>query len=217
MSIVSVIRSDTLRASQSNKEVDRMSETQSSFSAVNSDFSRLIYKTFCSKSVINKKIYRESSASFVESELHHELIKNLSHYELLYSHIGYKLTHDSQGEYFYIKSLGEVDEFDEGFDETSLKIMAILSLIAKIATNRQQSLATLGEPVQGITSSDLELIDNDHEMLNIVRALKFKNAFEALELLKRTGFAFKVFSNRHVLSKGAMVMIDSLIDHYKSN
>lgn len=193
-----------------------MLEDTSSFARVNSENSRQIYKLFCSKCVINKKIYRESSASFAENNLYNEIIENLMHYELLYLHIGYKLTHDSQGEYFYIKALGEIDEIDDSFDESSLKIMAILSLFAKIATQRQQSLATLGDPIQGIANADLELIDNHEDMLNIIQALKLKNASEALELLKKSGFAFKVLSNRHVLSKGAMVMIETLIEHFKS-
>lgn len=192
-----------------------MSEPILSFTVADSEKSRQIYKLFCSKSVINKKIYQESKASFIEHGLYGELIENLAHYENLYFHIGYRLTHDSQGEYFYIKSLNDSDDADESFDEASLKIMAILTLFARIATQRQQALSTLGEAIQGVTSSDLELIDNNDEMLNIIKALKLKNASDALELLKKNGFAFKVLSNRHVLSKGAMVMIETIIEHFK--
>lgn len=186
-----------------------------SFATVNSELSRQIYKSFCSKCVINKKIYKESSAGFVENPQYLELVENMQHYELLYVHIGYRLTHDSLGEYFYIKVLDENEENDESFDETSLKIMAILSLFAKIATQRQQSISTLMEPIQGVANSDLEIIDNHPEMLSILMALKLKNASEAIEFLKKYGFAFKVLSNRHVLSKGALVMIDALIEHFK--
>lgn len=193
-----------------------MINAPTSFANANAELSRQIYKLFCNKCVINKKVYRESSANFADSELYNELIENLNHYKQLYSHIGYKLIHDSQGEYFYCKLVVESDELEESFDETSLKLMAILSLFAKIATQRQQSLSTLSEPIQGITIADLELIDNTDEMLNIIKALKLKNATDALELLKKSGFAFRVLSNKHVLSKGAMVMIDTLVEHYKT-
>lgn len=190
--------------------------TPTSFAKANPVHSRQIYKSFCGKSVINKKVYSESNARFISDPLYNELIENLDHYELLYLHIGYRLTHETEGEYFYVKSLSDEDETDESFDEVSLKIMAVLSLFARIATHRQQSLSTLGSELQGVTVADLDLIDSDDEMLSILRALKFKNASDAIELLKKNGFAFRVMSNRYVLSKGAMVMIGTLIEHFKA-
>tara|TARA_A200000159_G_scaffold138838_1_gene140006 strand:- start:724 stop:1071 length:348 start_codon:yes stop_codon:yes gene_type:complete len=95
---------------------------------------------------------------------------------------------------------------DTPFDETSLKIVAVLSLISKIITDRGQSMAYLAEPAQGITFDDLSSLFNNELHEAILKSLKFKNATDPMDfLIKRGFFAYTVSKNRYVLSQGGYV------------
>ncbi|MBF4318283.1 hypothetical protein EAY30_25765, partial [Vibrio anguillarum] len=80
-----------------------------------------------------------------------EIRQHENHYNQLYRHLGYELIHDEDGEFFSLKSIAESESEDTVFDETSLKIIAILTLISRLMTQRGQPLALLGESAQGIT------------------------------------------------------------------
>jgi len=190
--------------------------TINTFFAANANLSKQIYRAFYSNSVINKQEYIEAKASFVESNFYNELIVNLEHYEQLYLHLGFQLAHDESGEYFYLKPTVELGDEEDEFDESSLKIMAVLTIFTRLATKRAQAISLLSEPVQGVSPSDLDALDEDEKNLNILKSLKLKSALDALDFLKKRGFAFKVGPKRHVLSKGAMAMINTLLERQKA-
>jgi hypothetical protein len=189
---------------------------RNTFFAANANLSKQIYRAFYSNSVINKREYIEAKASFVESNFYNELIVNLEHYGQFYLHLGFQLAHDESGEYFYLKPTVELGDEEDEFDESSLKIMAVLTIVTRLATKRAQAISLLSEPVQGVSPSDLDALDEDEKTLNILKSLKLKSALDALDFLKKRGFAFKVGPERHVLSKGAMAMINTLLERQKA-
>ncbi|MFT5725684.1 MAG: hypothetical protein ACI9JN_002811 [Bacteroidia bacterium] len=191
-----------------------MDTVLNSFSEVNAALSQSIYQDFNSGGVINKKEYLESQANFKESAKYRDIIVNQSHYQQLYFHLGFLLTHDEQGEYFYLKNANN-EEMEETFDETSLKLMAILTILARLADKRGQSYLTLGEPVQGIVQADLDALNEDNEALSFLKTLKIKDASDAILWLKKRGFAFRVNKTRSILSKGALNLIDTIIERQK--
>jgi hypothetical protein len=192
-----------------------MDSTQNTFSATNTNMSRSIYQTFYSGGVINKKQYVESKADLIDNAEYQEILINQPHYESLYWHLGYQLTHDADGDYFYLKAIQDSDDESDAFDETSLKLMAILTILSRLASLRGKSIAMLGEPVQGISNSDLELVDDDVESLSFLKSLKFKESTDAIMFLIKRGFAFKVSKNRYILSKGSLAMISVILDRQK--
>src|SRR3990167_384534 len=187
-----------------------------SFLQADVSLSQGIYQAFYNNSVINRKEYLESKADFQDSPKYREIVVNLYHYQQLYWHLGFQLTQDTDGEYFYLKATTDQDNDEDIFDETSLKIMAVLTLIARIATKRGQALVLLGDPVQGISPNDIDNINDDSESVEFIKSLKLKNASDAVEFLRKKGFAFRVNQKRYVLSKGALYMIDTLIQRQKA-
>lgn len=186
--------------------------SEQSASIPNPAHSQAIYQKFCIGSVINRQEYKSSVSDFIESPLYQEIIQNEPHYKTLYMHLGYELCRDSEGDYFYIKE-NVVDENEgEEFDEASLKIIAILTIFSKCATTRGQALQFFSSPLQGITPDDIEWVNGQDELMSYLKAIKLKSASDAMDFLRKRGFAFKTTSNRSILSKGAMVMIMNLIE-----
>ncbi|KZN50715.1 condensin complex protein MksE [Pseudoalteromonas luteoviolacea] len=192
-----------------------MSMDRNTFLEVDEKLSQTIYRAFYTGSVINRKEYMTSQAQFVESKIYLEIRQHENHYIQLYRHLGYELIHDEEGEFFSIKLIAESESEDAVFDETSLKIIAILTLISRIMTQRGQPLEFLGQPVQGITGNDVAALADEETTSAIFKALKLKTPIDALEFIKKRGFAFRISQSRYVLSKGAMTMIDTLIEREK--
>lgn len=188
---------------------------RNSFIDANEELSQQIYRMFHSGSVINHHEYLESQARFVESPLYIEMRQNEDHYQQLYRALGYDLHHDDKGEFLSLKSIFEAESDDAVFDETTLKLMAILTLFCRLVTQRGQSLASLGEPVQGVTKKDLSELDSSNTVTAILKAMKLKSAGDAMEFVRKRGFAFRVSPNRFVLSKGAVDMINTLVEREK--
>ena len=193
-----------------------MNTVTNTFNDANTALSQSIYQLFSNGSVINRKIYSEANASFIEYPEYREIAVNEAHYKNFYWHLGYLLDHDTEGDYYHLSRAQEQDSDTEDFDEASLKIMAVLTIISRFVTNRGQALDTLTLPVQGITNADLDAIAEDEETLSIIKSLKLKDCNDALAFLRKRGFAFKVNNKRHVLSKGANSMIDTIIERQKS-
>lgn len=193
-----------------------MDTKKNTFYDANASRSQSIYQKFYNGAVINRKEYIEAKADFIEAADYREIAVNENHYRQLYWHLGYNLSLDEGGEYYYLKSISENDADTESFDETSLKIMAILTIIARLANNRSQTIESLIQPVQGISQADLNALDEDSETLAILKSLKMKDSSDAINFLRKRGFAFKVDSKRSVLSKGASTMIDTIIDRQKA-
>jgi hypothetical protein len=192
-----------------------MNEQYYSFYDVDEQISQAIYKSFYNGCVVNRKEYIEAKADWVESTLYLQLRQHEKHYKLLYRHLGYELEHDETGEFISAKLLSESESEDTPFDETSLKIVAVLSLISKVLTDRGQSMAYLAEPVQGITFDDLSSLFNNELHEAILKSLKFKTATDPMDFLIKRGFAYSVSKNRYVLSQGAMSMLDTLKEREK--
>ena len=190
-------------------------EINNTFSQTSPNLSRAIYQMFAEGGIINKHEYVQSVADFKESSMYQELVTNHSHYEALYWQLGYVLAHDGEGEFFHIKSKIK-DEEDDEFNEAALKIMAVLTLFARIATQRGQPLHLLGEPAQGLTVADIDMLDSDEDLQQVLRALKLKDKSNVISTLKRCGFIFQVSSTKYVLSKGAVSMIDAIIEHQRN-
>lgn len=188
---------------------------RNTFLDADEQLSQTIYRAFYTGSVINRKEYMTSQAQFVESKTYLEIRQHENHYNQLYRHLGYELIHDEDGEFFSLKSIAESESEDSVFDETSLKIIAILTLISRLMTQRGQPLALLGESAQGITGNDIASLADDETTSAIFKALKLKTPIDALEFIKKRGFAFRISQSRYVLSKGAMTMIDTLIEREK--
>lgn len=191
-----------------------MNSIKNTFISANYELSKEIYQTFYSSSVINRLEYSASKADFHNNPLYQEIVVNFDHYTHFYFHLGYQLIHDEQGKYFYIKTLTANESCEEDFDEISLKVLAVLTIISRLVTMRGQALSTLGLPVRGITAKDLSLLNED-ESLPILQSLKLKSSEDAIEFLRKRGFAFKVDVKRHVLSHGALVLIETLINRQK--
>lgn len=187
------------------------------FTQTNAARSQSIYNAFNSGGVINKKDYSTSKAEFTETSNYREIIVNLHHYRQLYWHLGYHLEQDDDGEYFYLKSISEDNFSDENFDETSLKLMAILTIVSRMANRFGQPISTLSKSEQGISGSDLDLLDKDSEVSSMFKSLKIKDAKDAIKFLLKRGFAFRVDNSRYVLSKGAQEMIMTIIERHKVN
>lgn len=187
---------------------------KNTFIEASHELSKEIYQCFYGSSVINRLEYSASKANFHNNPLYQELIINCNHYTHLYFHLGYQLVHDEQGKYFYIKALNSNESDDEDFDEISLKILAVLTIVSRLATSRGQVLSTLGLPVVGVTANDLSSLNED-ESLPILQSLKLKSSEDAIDFLRKRGFAFKVDSKRHVLSHGAVVLVEALINRQK--
>lgn len=194
-----------------------MSDNYYSFYDANEQLSQAIYTSFYNGCVINRKEYRQPEASWSESPLYIELRQHELHYKLLYKHLGYELIHDEEGEFISAKLASEVESEDTKFDETSLKIIAVLSLISKVFVERGLSLSLLGEEIQGVTYDDLNTFYNNDTHQAILKALKFKKAADPIEFLIKRGFAYKVSANRYVLSKGGLSMIEALKEREKLN
>jgi len=192
-----------------------MNEQYYSFYDVDEQLSQAIYKSFYNGCVVNRKEYIEAKANWVESTLYLQLRQHEKHYKLLYRHLGYELEHDETGEFISAKLLSESESEDTPFDETSLKIVAVLSLISKVITARGQSMTYLAEPVQGITFDDLSSLFDNELYEAILKSLKFKTATDPIDFLIKRGFAYKVSQNRYVLSQGAMSMLKTLIEREK--
>lgn len=79
-----------------------------------------------------------------------------------------------------------------------------------------QPLHLLGEPAQGLTVADIDMLDSDEDLQQVLRALKFKDKSNVISTLKRCGFIFQVSSTKYVLSKGAVSMIDAIIEHQRN-
>nr|WP_024593011.1 hypothetical protein [Pseudoalteromonas sp. TB13] len=193
-----------------------MNPERNSFFDVNPALSQEIYKTFYGGSVINRKIYMTSQAQLVDSPLYIELRRHEDHYSILYKHLGFELTHDEKGEFMSLKLTSENESEETLFDETSLKIVAILTLVCRLISQRGQSLQLLSEPVQGVTPKDLSEIAEDKTAIAILSTIKIKSPEEAMEFMRKRGFCFKVSPSRYVLSKGAMSMIEVLIERESS-
>ena len=192
-----------------------MSEQYYSFYDVDEKLSQAIYKSFYNGCVINRKEYIEAKADWIESPLYLQLRQNEKHYKLLYRHLGYELEHDEDGEFISAKLLSESESEDTLFDETSLKIVAVLSLISKVVAERGQSVMHLGEPVQGITYDDLVSLFSNELHESILKSFRFKTATDPIDFLIKRGFANSVSKNRYVLSQGAMSMLKTLIEREK--
>lgn len=191
-----------------------MDSTKNTFISANHELSKEIYQNFYVSSVINRLEYSASKADFHNNPLYQEIILNSDHYTHLYFHLGYQLIHDDQGKYFYIKALTANECEEEDFDEISLKILAVLTIVSRLATTRGQVLSTLGLPVGGITANDLSSLNED-ESLSILQSLKLRSPEDAIEFLRKRGFAFKVDAKRYVLSHGSLVLIETLINRQK--
>lgn len=192
-----------------------MNEKYYSFYDVDEQLSQAIYKSFYNGCVVNRKEYIEAKADWIESTLYLQLRQHEKHYKLLYRHLGYEIEHDETGEFISVKLLSESESEDTPFDETSLKIVAVLSLISKVITERGQSIAYLAEPVQGVSFDDLSSLFNNELHEAIIKAFKFKTATEPMDFLIKRGFAYTVSKNRYVLSQGAMSMLNTLIEREK--
>jgi len=192
-----------------------MNEQYYSFYDVDEQLSQAIYKSFYNGCVVNRKEYIEAKANWIESTLYLQLRQHEKHYKLLYRHLGYELEHDETGEFISAKLLSESESEDTPFDETSLKIVAVLSLISKVITERGQSMAYLAESIQGITFDDLSSLFNNELHEAILKSLKFKTATDPMDFLIKRGFAYIVSQNRYVLSQGAMSMLKTLIEREK--
>jgi hypothetical protein len=195
-----------------------MSTERNSFIDASESLSQEIYRRFYIGSVINRKEYLESQAKFIDSTLYSEIMHHEQHYQQMYRFLGYDLVRDEEGEFISLKLISEADaddKSDDKFDESTLKIIAILTIISRIMTHRGQPLLSLGEAVQGITANDLSIIAEDTTSLAILKAMKIKSPDDAIDFIRKKGFAFKVSQGRHVLSTGAMTMLQTLIDRQK--
>ncbi|EKF9102651.1 hypothetical protein O1B16_002329 [Vibrio cholerae] len=191
-----------------------MDSVKNTFISANHELSKEIYQAFYGSSVINRLEYSVSKADFHNNPLYQEIVVNIDHYTHFYFHLGYQLYHDDQGKYYYIKAITTNESCEEDFDEISLKILAVLTIISRLATTRGQALSTLGLPVRGITVNDLDSLNED-EPLSIFKSLKFKSSEDAIDFLRKRGFAFKVDGKRYVLSHGSLVLIEMLINRQK--
>jgi hypothetical protein len=59
---------------------------------------------------------------------------------MLYRHLGFKLTLDQKGESISLKLTAENESKATPFDETSLGVVAILTLVCRLITKRGKSL-----------------------------------------------------------------------------
>ena len=149
--------------------------TVSTFNDASAALSQSIYQAFSNGSVINRKVYSEANASFIEYPEYREIAVNEGHYKNLYWHLGYLLEHDSDGDYYHLSRAQEQDSDTDDFDEASLKIMAILTIVSRFVTNRGQAIDTLTLPIQGISNADVDAIAEDEETLSILKSLKLKS------------------------------------------
>lgn len=182
------------------------------FDDVSRIYSRKIYSAFVSGRIINQAEYSEAKGDFTECLLYQELIKNEAHYQLLYSHLGYQLEHDSEAEVFFVNELVESDDDSDDFSETTLKTQAILILLGHMLATRGQPLSSLADPNYGITNEDCRELDDYGKTAGILKALKLKSGEDAVELLRKRGYAFRVGTGRLVLSKGASVFLQRFVD-----
>ncbi|MCT8872134.1 hypothetical protein KXJ80_11935 [Shewanella xiamenensis] len=186
-------------------------EMSNTFYEVKEEYSQEIFRLFTTGSVINKCQYMMNTGRITESPFYLELLSRFDHYKLLYRHLGYELLHDNNGEFYSLRPLKDFDSDEDQIDETSIKIVAILTLISKEIVTRGQRLELLENPVVGLTSQDLDSMANDDKCSAILSSLKLKSPTDAVEFLRKRGFAFKVSDFRLVLSRGAMSYIDVLI------
>ena len=92
-----------------------MNTVPNTFNDANTALSQSIYQLFSNGSVINRKIYSESNASFIEYPEYREIAVNEAHYKNFYWHLGYLLDHDTQGDYYHLSRAQEQDSDTDDF------------------------------------------------------------------------------------------------------
>lgn len=187
-----------------------MNELACTFSAVDPAKSQAIYKTFVNGRVITKQTYVLHRHQFEGDPLYTELFKNLSHFEMLYRHIGFVLNYNVDGEFFYISQ----SDTEEEADVNATKVQAILLIIARYWVDKGRDLDDLTNSVVGLGRADIDTINEQIEYNEIRMAVDIDSWPKAMEYLTTRNFVYKCGDQHYVLSSAGQYFLKFHVDSY---
>ena len=134
----------------SELELNEAAEQDTQSNAVNHLNTQQVLREFNQRRVINRYEYLASKQSLRENPLYVDILLNQSQYEVLFQLLGLQLRLHEKGEYFYVEQMDASIVADEpDLDTSTVKLTAILLLIARYAIKNNRDLCFLKPLVQG--------------------------------------------------------------------
>ena len=193
-----------------------MNDSHNPFDKVVAEDSAEIYKQLTQGKVILKQHYNDLEHKLEENSLYTLLFNNSIHFLSLYQHIGYQLTFNHEGSFYYLKELHD-QSIDEA-DKNAFKIQVALLLIGKHYATTGRNLSLLYSQDAGLDESDLESLKQDHEFCEILKAAHFGKGWdEALDFLTKRNFIFQTSQTSWFVSDAGKAFLEHLIEAYENN
>lgn len=173
-----------------------------------------VYREFMAGRVIPRDIYHPDRSELVDNPLYNILYNNLSHFHLLYEHLGYDLVFNEKGAFFFLRE--STDEETDEHDENAFRVQVILLILGRYFARSGRDIEYLGRVDAGLREDDINAIAGEDEYLEILRAARFeKGVAEALDYLIKRNFLFKSGASQYFLSSAGMFFLDELVNEYE--
>lgn len=185
------------------------------FNRIDAELSTDAYRQLKQGKIIVKQSYNELQNILEENPLYNLMFNEWVHFSSLYQHIGFKLEHHDEGNFFYLRELHEqgVDEADVN----SFKVQVILLLIGRYFSRTGQNLDLLFMPDSGLEEADIEELKKDNEYSDILKTARFDKGWdEALEFLTKRNFAFRTSPSSYFISDAGKAYLLRLISNYEA-
>lgn len=175
-----------------------------------------IYRDLTAGKIITKQIYCDLKSELIDNQSYTLLFKHYSHFHHLYQHIGYALTWDKSGEFYYIKDIQDLES--NGADENAFKAQVILMLLGRYYARTGRDLENIGKIDLGLTADDLQALSQNDEYTDILTTAKLSGGWQkVMEYLSARNFAHKTGAERYFLNQAGMSFIYRLVDEYKES
>ncbi len=173
-----------------------------------------IMREFNQRRVINRYEYMPSQQAMRENPLFVAILLHRAQYEALTNLLGLVLRQHDEGEYFYVETAENALNFDEqDIDATTVKITAILLLIARDAVNNNRDMVFFTKADVGVMDKTLHSIYGG-EHAHMMRSLKLKDVDAVKSELVNRGFAYRK-TDGLVLTKGAVTVMEGIIAQHR--
>lgn len=177
--------------------------------------SAAVYREFQNGRVIVRDIYDSNRSELVANPLYNLVFSHLSHFRMLYEHLGSELVFNDTGTFFYLRE--NTDDESEEHDENAFRVQVVLLLIGRYFARSGRDLEYLGRPDAGLKDEDILAMDADDEYRDMLRAARFEKGIpEALDYLDKRNLAFRSGAQRYFLSTAGMYFLNELVREYEA-
>ncbi|HEA54084.1 hypothetical protein LCGC14_2534580 [marine sediment metagenome] len=189
-------------------------DASNSFEQILPAHSAAIYREFQTGRIIVRDIWDSNRSELRANPLYNVLYNHLSHFRILYEHLGSELVFNEIGAFFFLKESS--DDESEEHDENAFRVQVVLLLIGRYFARSGRDLDYLGRPDAGLNEQDFSAMAGDDEYQDILRAARFeKGLSEALDYLDKRNLLFRSGAGRCFLSSGGLYFLQELVREYE--